>query len=169
MGTDGSRSLNNHLTGAVVSINLSAGGVPKSRVSGAKVSQLGLVKDAQNDKKHHGGPERAICLYSMERIRSLQAEGHPIDVGTAGENVTVEGIDWELVVPGAHLRIGEHVALEITSFTNPCKTIKASFIDERFVRIAQKLYPGWSRVYARVISEGDIRSGDAVQVDPKAE
>ena len=159
------RSLENHLTGAVVSINVSGGGVPKSRVSGAQVSRLGLVGDAQDDKKHHGGPERAVCLYSLERIRSLQAEGHPIDIGTAGENVTVEGIDWELMVPGVQLRVGDNVALEITSFTNPCKTIKASFIDGRFVRIAQKIHPGWSRVYARVISEGHIRPGDTVQVN----
>jgi MOSC domain-containing protein YiiM len=133
------------------------------------VSRLGLVGDSQDDKKHHGGPERAICLFSLERIRSLQTEGHPIDVGTAGENVTLEGIDWELVVPGAQVRIGDQVVLEIASFTNPCKTIRASFVDGEFVRIAQKLHPGWSRVYARVLSEGEIQFGDPVEVDPPAE
>jgi MOSC domain-containing protein YiiM len=133
------------------------------------VSRLGLVGDAQDDKKHHGGPERAVCLFSLERIRSLQTEGHPIDVGTAGENVTLEGIDWELVVPGAQVRIGDQVVLEIASFTNPCKTIRASFVDGEFVRIAQKLHPGWSRVYARVLSEGEIQFGDPVEVDPPAE
>jgi MOSC domain-containing protein YiiM len=162
-------SLDNHLTGRVFSVNLSAGGVPKGRVSGAKVSQLGLEKDAQNDTKHHGGSERAVCLYSLERIRSLQAEGHPIDVGTAGENVTIEGLDWDLVVPGAQLRVGGQVILEVASFTNPCKTIKASFIDGRFVRIAQKLHPGWSRVYARVMAEGQIQLDDLVRVSPKTE
>ena len=161
--------LDNHLTGTLVSINLSPGGVPKRRVSGARVSQLGLVGDAQNDTKHHGGPDRAVCLFSLERIRSLQTEGHPIDVGTAGENVTVEGINWELVVPGAQLRLGDQVLLEIASFTNPCKTIRASFADGEFVRIAQKLHPGWSRVYARVLSEGEIHFGDPVEVDPPAE
>ncbi len=150
----------------MASINLSAGGVPKRRVNDAKVSRSGLKEDAQNDTKHHGGPDRAVCLYSLERIHSLQAEGHPIDQGTAGENVTVEGIDWDLVVPGVRLRLGEEVLLEIASFTNPCKTIKASFIDGKFIRIAQKLHPGWSRVYARVLSEGPIRSGDPVQLDP---
>lgn len=163
------KGLNNHLTGTVASINISAGGVPKGRVSDAKVSRLGLEKDAQDDMKHHGGPDRAVCLYSLERIHALQAEGHPIDRGTAGENVTVEGIDWDLVVPGVRLRVGNEVLLEIASFTNPCKTIKASFIDGRFIRIAQKLHPGWSRVYARVLSEGPIRSGDPVELDPTTE
>ena len=72
MKTDGSAErLDNHLIGTVVSINVSGGGVPKSRVSGAQVSRSGLVGDAQDDTIHHGGPERAVCLYSLERIRSL--------------------------------------------------------------------------------------------------
>ena len=158
------KRLNNHLIGTIASISLSAGGVPKRRVTDAKVSRLGLEKDAHSDT-NHGGAERAVCLYSLERIHSLQAEGHPIEPGTAGENVTVEGIDWDLIVPGVRLRVGDEVLLEIASFTNPCKTIKASFIDGEFIRIAQKLHPGWSRVYARVLSEGSIRSGDPVEVD----
>ena len=156
----------NHRIGTLVSINVSRGGVPKRRVNGAQVSRLGLEGDRQTDTKHHSGPERAVCVYSLERIRSLQAEGHPIDVGTVGENVTVEGIDWDLAVPGARVRLGDEVVIEIASFTDPCKTIKGSFIDGKFVRIAQKLYPGWSRVYARVLEEGEIHFGDTVEVIP---
>jgi len=159
-------SLDNRLIGSVAAINISGGGVPKRRISGAQVSRSGLDNDTQDDKKHHGGPERAVCLYSLERIRSLQTEGHPIDIGTAGENVTVEGIDWDQIVPGVTLGIGDEVLLEIVSFTNPCKTIRASFIAGEFVRIAQKLHPGWSRVHARVLREGQVRFGDPVQVNP---
>jgi MOSC domain-containing protein YiiM len=160
------KELGNHLMGRVASLNVSNGGVPKRRVDGAQVSRLGLQTDAHNDTEGHGGPERAVCVYSLERIRALQAEGHPIDAGTAGENVTVEGIDWDQVVPGTRIRLGEKVLLEVASFTNPCKTIRESFIDGRFVRISQKLHPGWSRVYTRVLSEGEIRSGDLVEVSP---
>jgi MOSC domain-containing protein YiiM len=158
-----------HRIGTLVSINVSRGGVPKSRVNGAQVAQLGLLGDGQDDIKHHGGPERAVCVYSLERIRSLQAEGHPIDVGTVGENVTVEGVNWDLVVPGVHLRLGDEVRLEVVSFTDPCKTIKGSFRDGKFVRIAQKLHPGWSRVYAKVLREGQIHFGDTVEVIPAPE
>jgi MOSC domain-containing protein YiiM len=153
-------------TGILASINASNGGVPKRRVDGATVSRLGLLNDDQDDKKHHGGPERAICVYSLERIYALQAEGHPIDVGTVGENVTLEGIDWDTVVPGVRIKLGEEVVLEVASFTSPCKTIKQSFTDGEFVRISQKLHPGWSRVYARVVTEGEIRFGDHVEVIP---
>lgn len=162
-------SLDSYRTGVLASINISSGGVPKWRVIGANVFRLGLLKDAQNDTKHHGGPERAVCVYSLERIRALQAEGHPIDVGTVGENLTVEGVDWDLVVPGARLRLGQAVLLEVASFTTPCKTIRESFIGGEFVRISQKLHPGWSRVYARVLSEGEIRAGDSVEVTPPPE
>jgi len=162
-------SLDNHLIGSVAAINVSGGGVPKRRVSGARVSRSGLENDAQDDKKHHGGPERAVCLYSLERIRSLQTEGHPIDIGTAGENVTIEGIDWDRIAPGATIKIGDEVLLEVASFTNPCKTIRASFIEGEFIRIGQRLHPGWSRVYARVIREGQVRFGDPVEVSPASE
>lgn len=151
-------------TGSVASINISGGGVPKRRVTGAKVAALGLQGDDHDDKVLHGGPDQAVCIYSLEKVRSLQAEGHPIDIGTAGENLTVEGIRWESVVPGIRLRIGGSVLLEVTSFTSPCKTIRRSFVGGRFVRISQKVHPGWSRVYARVISEGDVNLGDRVEV-----
>jgi MOSC domain-containing protein YiiM len=162
------RQLDKDLIGRVASINVSNGGVPKRRIADVIVSRSGLLQDAHNDTKHHGGPEQAVCVYSLERIQALQREGHPIDVGTAGENITIEGIDWDLIVPGARIRLGEAVVLEVAAFTSPCKTIRDSFIDGRFVRISQKLHPGWSRVYARVLSEGEIRFGDPIEVSSPA-
>jgi MOSC domain-containing protein YiiM len=128
------------------------------------VTQWCVVGDAQNDRIHHGGPDRAVCLYAQELVDLLRQEGHPINTGTVGENVTVRGVDWNLVMPGVRVRLGGSVLLEITSFTKPCKTIRESFQGGAFVRISQKLYPGWSRVYARVLQEGEIRTGDVVQV-----
>ena len=93
----------------------------------------------------------------------MQAEGHPISPGSVGENVTVTGLEWTLVVPGACLRLG-HVSIEIVSYTTPCRTIAGSFLDGRFARILQRDHPGWSRVYARVLREGTVRVGDAVEL-----
>jgi len=167
MGNDGASEKGSvRDKGTLASINISSGGVPKRGVTDAKVSRLGLQDDAQDDKVHHGGPERAVCIYSLEKVRALQAEGHPIQVGSVGENLTVEGVPWQSVMPGLRLRIGDEVELEITSFTSPCKTIRRSFIDGHFVRISQKVHPGWSRVYARVIAEGEVRLGDRVEILP---
>lgn len=155
--------------GTIFSINISPGGVPKRPVTIVIVSLSGLQNDAHNDRVGHGGPDRAVCIYAIEIIEALQREGHPIAVGSAGENITLRGIDWELMAPGARLYVGDEVVLEVASFTRPCKTIMESFTDGRFARISQKVHPGWSRVYARVLSEGRIRSGDTVQLLPAPE
>jgi MOSC domain-containing protein YiiM len=149
----------------IFQINRSDGGVPKGPVREERVTSLGLEGDRQNDTAHHGGPQRALCLYALERIVDLQAEGHPIYPGSTGENVTVVGLDWAQVVPGTRLRLGEQVLVEITQYTTPCHKIVASFADGQIQRMSQDRYPGWSRVYARVLSEGRIRVGDGVRVE----
>jgi len=144
------------------------GGVPKQRVPDAAVTTEGVVGDKQRDRRYHGGPERAVCLYSYEWIQALQDEGHPIDCGTTGENLAISGLDWSHLQPGDQLRIGEHVHLEITSYTAPCYKIGGSFIDGDFKRISQKIHPGWSRLYARVLAAGRVAEGDAVQLEERA-
>jgi MOSC domain-containing protein YiiM len=148
-------------TGTLHSINTSHGGVPKLPRSEASIAAEGVEGDRQRDRRYHGGPLRAVSLYSLERIRALQAEGHPVDVGTMGENLTIAGLDWDRVVPGARLSVGE-VELEITTAAAPCKTIAGSFAGGAFVRASQKVHPGWSRWYARVLRAGIARVGDPV-------
>jgi MOSC domain-containing protein YiiM len=148
-------------TGTLHSINTSRGGVPKLPRPEAAVTVDGLEGDRQRDRRYHGGPLRAVSLYSLERIRALQQEGHPVDVGTMGENLTVAGLDWTRVGPGERLSIGD-VLLEITKDAPPCKTIAGSFLEGGFARASQKVHPGWSRFYARVLREGTVRVGDAV-------
>ena len=147
----------------ISSLNISPGGVPKRPVAEAEVTANGLRGDDQYNKKHHGGPDRALCLFSAELVEALRAEGHPIAPGTVGENVTITGLDWGRVTPGTRLRLGG-VEVEVTSYTVPCRTIRRSFVGERFSRISQKSHPGWSRVYARVLAGGTVRVGDEVAV-----
>jgi MOSC domain-containing protein YiiM len=144
--------------GRVVQINVSKGGVPKKRLARAAVGHEGIDGDAHNDKANHGGPERALCLFSLELIQALQSEGHPIVPGSVGENLTVSGVDWSTVEPGKRYRAGD-VELQITSYTSPCVNIKESFHDGEFVRISQKLHPQQSRVYARILKPGVIDEG----------
>lgn len=128
----------------------------------------GLDGDWQKNRKHHGGPDRAVCLFALERIEALRAEGHPIAPGDVGENVTTVGLEWSRVVPGVRLQLGATCVLEITSFTEPCRTIRHAFSDGRSERIGQDRHPGWSRVYARVLSEGTVRAGDVIHFLPTA-
>lgn len=142
--------------------------MPKLPVSESVVLVGGLEGDWQKNRKHHGGPDRAVCLYALERIDALRAEGHPITAGAVGENVTTQGLDWTQVVPGVRLQLGSRCVLEITSFTEPCRTIRHAFADGRSERIAQDRHPGWSRVYARVITEGEVRTDDSIMILPPA-
>ncbi len=147
----------------IFSLNRSDGGVPKLPVQEAMVTGTGMEGDHQRNRRHHGGPERALCLFSLEHIVTLQQEGHPIFPGSVGENVTLVGLEWETLAPGSRLRLGE-VLVEVSSYTTPCETISASFDDERFKRISQKANPGWSRLYVRVLEPGRLRVGDQVTV-----
>lgn len=154
----------------VVQINVNPqGGVPKYPVESAWLLSDGVRGDKQLNRRVHGGPTRAVSLYSLEHITTLQAEGHPIAPGTTGENLTISGLDWAALTLGTRLRIGPQVELEITSYAMPCETIEDSFQEHRFVRISQKLHPGWSRLYARVLVEGEVFPGDLVALIPPAD
>lgn len=146
-------------------VSLSDGGVPKRAVPSAMITIDGLAGDRQRNRKYHGGRDRAVCLYSLEMIESLRAEGHRIEPGSSGENLTVAGLDWLHLAPGDRLMIGEQVRLEVTSYTTPCRLNAPWFKDGNFRRIAQEAHRGWSRLYARVLSEGVVKPGDAVVVD----
>jgi MOSC domain-containing protein YiiM len=150
--------------GEIVQVNTSPGGVPKRPVAQVQVDLLGLSGDDHDDLVHHGGPDRAVSLFAIERIEALAGEGHPIAAGSVGENITTRGIDWDAVQPGARLRLGAEVVIEITSFAAPCRTIRASFRGGDFNRINQKRFAGWSRAYARVLVTGLVRSGDPVEL-----
>ena len=147
----------------IESINTSTGGVPKHTVFEAFISEEGVGGDAQIDLQYHGGPDRAVVLFSLEQIRALQAEGHPIAPGSTGENLTVSGLDWTTIAPGTCLQVGG-ATLQITRYASPCSKIGSSFLDRDFTRISQKVRPGWSRLCARVLTPGLVRPGDHVQV-----
>src|SRR5262245_50390907 len=101
-----------NVSGRVVQVSISAGGVPKRAVPSGRVTVEGLEGDGHRDREHHGGPERAVCLYAQELIEALQQEGHPVTPGALGENVTLAGLDWSALVPDACLLVGD-VLLQI--------------------------------------------------------
>jgi MOSC domain-containing protein YiiM len=152
-------------TGTLIQINVNPrGGVPKARVPSAQITAKGVAGDKQRNRRFHGGPQRAVSLYSHERIQALQAEGHPIAPGSTGENLTIGGLDWAVLKVGAHLLIGAGLRIEITGYAAPCSNIAASFAGDEITRISQKLHPGWSRLYAKVLAEAEVREGDSVEL-----
>lgn len=151
--------------GTVAQLNLSDGGVPKKPVEAAEVGDRGLLGDRQADRHHHGRPLQALCLWSAEVIEALRAEGHPIEPGLAGENVTLAGIDWRTIQPGVQLLVGDVLA-EVSAWSTPCAKNAPWFVDGDFRRMDHDRHPGWSRAYAWVREPGTIRQGDRVVVEP---
>jgi MOSC domain-containing protein YiiM len=154
-----------HAVGTVTALHRSNGGVPKQAIDVAEVGWSGVVGDSQNDRRHHGRPFQALCLWSADVIADLVAEGHPVFAGAAGENITVQGIDWASLRPGTIVRVGDVMA-EISSYATPCAKNAAWFADREFTRMDQDLHPGWSRLYAWVSRPGDVRVGDEFVIEP---
>ena len=140
------------------------GGVPKHPVSTLGVTKVGCLGDKQNDLKHHGGPQRAVCLMLESVMEMLQQSGHPIRPGTTGENVLIGGLQPDDIEIGSSSTFSSGVKLQITGPAPPCKTIQASFLDGQFTALSHKLDSHQTRWYALVIDEGTLGIGEDVHV-----
>ena len=143
-------------------------GIMKTPVAGrARVGALGVHGDVQVAKKHHGGPDQAVYVYTSDDYAWWAgALGEPLDPGTFGENLTVSGVESALVRVGDRFRAGT-VLLEATAPRIPCGTLAARMNDRGFVkRFQQAGRPGF---YARVLEEGEVGAGDAVTVERAAD
>lgn len=146
------------LIGLVVAVCVGPGGVPKHAVPSAHVGALGLDGDAHRFHLH-GGPERAVCLFSVEDYASLARDGVDAEPpGAYGENLTTEGLEYARLRPGMRLRVGQDVVLEIHDVREPCGTLKR--IDGRF----PNLLVGRSGWLCRTLQGGVVRPGDVIAV-----
>lgn len=150
------------MNGQVVTINTSPGGVPKLATSEARVTEVGIEGDGHT-YSGHGGPDKALCLYSLERILAFQASGHPIFPGSLGENLTIIGLEWSDISFGDRFRVGDEVEIEIVSAAAPCPKIEPSFSDGDASRVDNELHPGWARFYARIVKPGSFKPGALVE------
>jgi MOSC domain-containing protein YiiM len=158
------------MTGSLLQINVSSGGVPKRAVAEALVTPLGIEGDGHTHPEIHGGPERAVLLITAEGIEELAALGFPLTSGSLGENLTTWGIgrrDWRA---GQRWRIGTDVVIEITKLRGPCQALNVygsglqAAIYDALAKAGDPASPKWglSGVYASVVTPGLIRPGDAI-------
>lgn len=151
------------MSGVVLAICLGPGGIPKHPVDEARVTVDGLVGDKQR-QSFHGGRHRAVCLLSIEEVRSLQADGVECEPpGAFGENLLTEGLEGAALRPGDRLRVGEEVLLEVHDVREPCGTLRK--VDKRF----PDLMVGRSGWVCSVLEEGVVRPGDPIAAVPPNE
>ena len=136
-------------------LNVSRGGVPKLPVDSARVSRDGVDGDAQKNLKYHGGPNRAVCLFSTELYDRLRGLGIDLFPGAVGENFTTTGIDLQRLGKGDRLKVGQ-CTIEITGVRVPCRSLK------KWDEDLPELIVGFSGWVARVVEEGLVRPGDLV-------
>jgi len=118
----------------------------------------GLSGDHQYDRRHHGGPERALLMYSADHYPRWRAEWERSDVGPGGfgENLTVAGVTEDTVCIGDVFRIGD-VRLEVSSPRTPCSTLSRRHgLPELVKTIVRNHRSGW---YLRVLQEGWLEAG----------
>ena len=156
---DGSRLTG---TGSVHTLQANGGGVPKPQIDLANITFAGVDGDVQASRNHHGRPWQALCIWSREVIDAFRANGDPIKYGSAGENITVQNLNWSSALPGKTMRIGE-VVCQITAFAIPCSQNKAWFADGDYRKMSHER-GDTSRLYAMVHTPGVIRPGDEVQL-----
>ena len=159
------------VTGSIVQINISRGGVPKLPIPEAKVHSLGVEGDHQAHPQVHGGPRQAVLLICAEVIDQLRDQGFPLFYGALGENITTRGLDHREFRIGQQFRIGPEVWIEITKVRAPCNqldvygagTIQKTIYDKQ-VKAGDPTSPHWamSGVYASVVRPGSIRPGDTI-------
>ena len=126
------------------------------------VGRDGLAGDVQADRKVHGGPDMAVYAYAREDIDWWEGElGRPLENGTFGENLTLAGVDASGPLVGERWRVGTAL-LEVSAPRVPCWKLGAKMGDPRFIkRFAKALRTG---TYLRVIEEGELGAGDAVEI-----
>ena len=133
--------------------------MPKLPIESAKVTVEGVEGDWQKNRKYHGGPNRAVCLFSEELYAWLREQGvKDLVNGSIGENFTTRGIDLMALAKGDWLRVGNQCVIELTDVREPCRQLKKW--DVRFPR----LIVGRSGWMGKVVVEGEVRSGDTVTV-----
>jgi len=130
---------------------------------------LGLDGDSQADLRVHGGPDKAVYAYDAggyAHFRELL--GRELPHGWLGENLTVEGMPEADVRAGDVYRIRGAV-LQVTTPRSPCYKLAMRMEMPRFPKLF--LESGRTGFYLRVLEEGELGAGDAIELvsrDPAA-
>jgi MOSC domain-containing protein YiiM len=139
-------------------------GIYKRPVDGPVfVGRTNLVGDGQSDLKNHGGVDKAVLAYSADHYPEWRRELHLPEMGGGafGENLTISGLNEELVNIGDLFRVGE-VVFEVSQPRQPCwKLARRWRRHELPGLVVQNGRGGW---YLRVLQEGSVEAGMPVEL-----
>lgn len=127
----------------------------KQPVEEAFLSRQGFKGDGVADLRYHGGPDRAVCVYSYEHYLLWAEElGAPLPDATFGENITVTNMLERDVCIGDIFQLGEAV-VQITQGRIPCSTITKRTNTPLLLK--RMVETGFTGYLCRVLEEGVVR------------
>ena len=127
------------------------------------------VKHRSRVRKNPTQPNlRQVHLLHIELFDELRARGFAVNPADLGENITTVGIDLLALPTGTRLHLGASAVVEVTGLRNPCiqldrfqKGLMAATLDKdadgNLIRKAG--------IMSIVISDGEVRPGDAIRVE----
>ncbi|MEW4150518.1 MOSC domain-containing protein [Bacillus thuringiensis] len=165
----------------LLSLNI---GLPKEVIYGGKVIHTGINKKqvkepvylsfvkfngaGQADLVHHGGVDKAVCVYTGDHYPYWEKElNQDLVYGAFGENITVSGMREEDVCIGDTFELGEAI-VQVTQPRQPCFKLAKKYNIPKLPLYFQET--GYTGFYFRVLKEGWVSSVDtlkSLQSDPK--
>jgi len=126
-----------------------------------KLTVNGFEDDEQGDRRHHGGPEKAVHHYPGEHyaawrleLPDLQAER--FQVGAFGENIGTVGLTEANICVGDVFRLGTAL-IQVSQARQPCWKLNLRFdIPDMSLRVQDSTRTGW---YYRVLETGEVKPG----------
>ncbi len=165
------------MSGRIVQVSVSQGGIPKRAVGEALCEARGLSGDIWAHPGVHGGPQQAVLLIAGEAIEQLAERGFAVYPGALGENLTTEGLDRRNWRAGQQYRVGGAI-IEFTKLREPCATLNVFGRDRDGIPMQKAIYDSavklgdissdlWamSGFYARVLKHGVVRPGDGITLE----
>ena len=136
--------------------------IDKQNIDEVYLTKQGFEGDDVADKKHHGGPDRAVCFYSAEHYVQWEEElGKPLPKAAFGENLTVTNMLEADVCIGDIFKIGDAI-IQITQGRIPCITI--NYYTESDLLLKRLIETGYTGFLARVLKEGKISATSKIEL-----
>lgn len=136
-------------------------GICKNPVSEElSLRKTGFEGDGVADLKHHGGPDKAVCVYSMDHYPYWEGIlGIKLDYAAFGENLTVLNLNEDNVCIGDIFRMGTAL-VQVSQPRQPCKTLAARYGRNDMVKLVVDC--GYTGFYFRVLEEGTVKVNSSI-------
>lgn len=128
-------------------------GTVKKNVGRARLRvDWGIEGDA-----HAGNWHRQVSLLAWESIEKIRAQGLNVREGSFAENITTRGLELHTLPVGTRMRLGSAL-VEVTQIGKLCHTKCAIF------RTVGDCVMPREGIFVRVLEEGEVAVGDAIEV-----